>query len=109
MGPVSTEHCFHWLAVQVFMLTNSQPFPASYEWVMAEGGDPSVWTITPASGQLGGPSSEEVTVRWTPKPNAPPGETEVCMCMCRVPVKASHYTLQGRAVLMGHISNRAVR
>lgn len=60
------------------MLSNSQPFPASYEWVMAEGGDPSVWSITPPSGQLGGPSTEEVTVRWTPKPNAPPGETQVC-------------------------------
>ncbi|KAL3150262.1 hypothetical protein ABBQ32_000114 [Trebouxia sp. C0010 RCD-2024] len=66
---------------QVFMLSNSQPFPASYEWVMAEGGDPSVWTITPPSGQLGGPSTEEVTVRWTPKPNAPPGETETSISL----------------------------
>ena len=62
---------------QVFMLSNSQPFPASYKWVLAEGADPSVWSVTPASGQLGGPSTEEVTVRWNPKPNAPPGETEV--------------------------------
>ena len=59
------------------MLSNSQPFPASYKWVLAEGADPSVWSVTPASGQLGGPSTEEVTVRWNPKPNAPPGETEV--------------------------------
>lgn len=58
------------------MLTNSQPFPASYKWVLAEGAD-TVWTVTPALGQLGGPSTEEVTVRWNPKPNAPPGETEV--------------------------------
>ena len=62
---------------QVFMLSNSQPFPASYKWVLAEGADPTLWSITPASGQLGGPSTEEVTVRWNPKPNAPPGETEV--------------------------------
>lgn len=44
---------------------------------MAENCDPSVWSVTPASGQLGGPSTEEVTVRWSPKANAPPGETEV--------------------------------
>ncbi len=59
------------------MLSNSQPFPASYKWVLAEGADPSVWSVTPASGQLGGPSTEEVTVRWNPKPNTAPGETEV--------------------------------
>ncbi|DBA78771.1 TPA: putative protein fap47 [Trebouxia sp. C0004] len=64
---------------QVFMLSNPQPIPASYKWVLAEGADPSVWSVTPASGQLGGPSTEEVTVRWTPKPNAPPGETESSM------------------------------
>ena len=63
--------------MQVFTLTNSQPFPASYKWIMAEGADPSVWSVTPASGQLGGPGTEEVTVRWTPKPKAPPGEDEV--------------------------------
>ena len=64
-------------AVQAFMLSNSQPFPASYKWTLAEGTDSSVWRVSPAVGQLGGPSTEEVTVRWTPKPNAPPGETEV--------------------------------
>lgn len=81
-------------AAQVFTLSNPQPFPASYKWVLAEDCDPRVWSVTPASGQLGGPSTEEISVRWTPKANAPPGETEVsvhsppaatlpfCCCCC---------------------------
>ena len=59
------------------MLKNSQPFAAGYKWVLGEGADPSMWSVTPASGRLEGLSTEEVTVRWTPKPKAPPGETEV--------------------------------
>lgn len=78
------------------MLSNSQPFPASYKWVLAEGSDSSVWSVTPALGQLGGPSTEEVTVRWTPKPNAPPGETEV-----------SHHSLSGKSLItQKHVSQQ---
>lgn len=61
------------------MLSNSQPFPATYKWSLPEA-DTSVWTVTPQSGTLSGESAEEVTVRWAPKPTAPHGESQVTFC-----------------------------
>ena len=60
------------------MLSNSQPFPATYKWMLPDA-DTSVWTVTPQSGTLSGDSAEEVTVRWAPKPTAPHGESEVSL------------------------------
>ena len=59
------------------MLSNSQPFPATYKWTLPDA-DNNLWSVTPQSGTLSGDSAEEVTVRWAPKPNAPHGESEVC-------------------------------
>ena len=58
------------------MLSNSQPFPATYKWTLPDA-DSNLWSVTPQSGTLSGDSAEEVTVRWAPKPNAPHGESEV--------------------------------